>query len=281
MLLLLHLLPPYVFFFFLAEVGGGFGVSQLKLKTWTKSLFMSLEVGLILVSTSLQTPQCWSEAIPQTHLRIPLLRPLGGKDNEFLCQVEEGASPCFQKHNRQHRGQSSPKGQIYYREWTGGCSFALICIEVDELILWLDVTLHLSSIVPSAYCRLPDSNFLYNYKIMRLLIMSKRFEIRAKNEDWSFIKCGLINHKCCSCLRWSFWRSLSWKALARMDTVQCKSTCVHKRDCARFYWFNMRCCCGVTPPNSLVSQLNCKHGEWWRPWFLKSEWKSSKTPYRP
>lgn len=65
----------------------------------------------------------WNVAMPQTHLRRPILRPLGGgKDNEFLCQVEEGDSSCFQKNNRQHqhgagdRGQSSLKGQICYRE---------------------------------------------------------------------------------------------------------------------------------------------------------------------
>lgn len=48
----------------------------------------------------------------------------GGKDNEFLCWVKEGASPCFRKYNRQNwhgvgdRGQSSLKGQICWREWT-------------------------------------------------------------------------------------------------------------------------------------------------------------------
>lgn len=48
----------------------------------------------------------------------------GGKDNEFLCQVEEGDSHCFQKYSRQHwhgagsRGQSSLKGQVCYRGWT-------------------------------------------------------------------------------------------------------------------------------------------------------------------
>lgn len=83
---------------------------------------MSLEVS------SLLAHHCtlllfWNVAMPQTHLRRPILRPLGGgKDNEFLCQVEEGDSPCFQKNNRQHqhgagdRGQSSLKGQICYRE---------------------------------------------------------------------------------------------------------------------------------------------------------------------
>lgn len=121
----------------------------------------------------------------------------GGKDNEFLCQVEEGDSHCFQKYGRQHwhgagsRGQSSLKGQVCYREWTQlrkkkgkkNClllqreSFAFIYIEVDELILWLEVTLHLSWILPEAYCCLPDSSFLYNYKIMSLFIMSRRFEI--------------------------------------------------------------------------------------------------------
>lgn len=60
-------------------------------------------------------------------------------------------------------------------------SFAFIYIEVDELILWLEVTLHLSWISPWAYCCLPDSSFLYNYKIMRLFIMSPRFEIRIIN----------------------------------------------------------------------------------------------------
>lgn len=52
-------------------------VSQLKLKLWIESLFMSLEVSLVLVSTSLQTLPFWNGAIPQTHLRIPLVRPLG------------------------------------------------------------------------------------------------------------------------------------------------------------------------------------------------------------
>ena len=55
----------------------GFGASPLKPKTGIESLFMSLEVGLVLVSTSLQTLPFWSEAIPQTHLRRPLVRPLG------------------------------------------------------------------------------------------------------------------------------------------------------------------------------------------------------------
>lgn len=183
--------------------GGAFGAPPLKLKTGIESLFMSLEVGLVLVSTSLQTLPLWSVAIPQTHLRRPLLRPLGGKDNEFLCQVEEGDSPCFQKYNRQHwlgagdRGQSSLKGQICYREWT--CSgnvllqresFAFIYIEVDELIVWLEITLHLSWISPEAYCYLPDSNFLYNYKIMRLLIMSQRFEINVINGRLIFYRAG-------------------------------------------------------------------------------------------
>lgn len=43
--------------------------------------------------------------------------------------------------------------------------FAFISIHVDGLILWLEVTLHLSWILPEAYCSLPDWNFLYSSKI--------------------------------------------------------------------------------------------------------------------
>lgn len=51
-----------------------FSVPQLKPKMWTEGLFMSLKVGIVLVSTSLLFP-FWSGAIPQTHLRRQLLRP--------------------------------------------------------------------------------------------------------------------------------------------------------------------------------------------------------------
>lgn len=64
-LLLLHLLLLYAFFH---PVWLGFGVSQLKLQTWIESLFMSLEVGLVLVSTSLQTLPFWSVAIYHKHI---------------------------------------------------------------------------------------------------------------------------------------------------------------------------------------------------------------------
>lgn len=115
----------------------GFGVSQLKLQTWIESLFMSLEVGLVLVSTSLQTLPFWSVAIFHKHIWEDHFCVLyRGKDNEFLCQVEEGASPCFRKYNRQHwhgagdRGQSSLKGQICYREWTYCTKNACCCVRV-------------------------------------------------------------------------------------------------------------------------------------------------------
>lgn len=133
-LLLLHLLLLYAFFH---PVWLGFGVSQLKLQTWIESLFMSLEVGLVLVSTSLQTLPFWSVAIFHKHIWEDHFCVLyRGKDNEFLCQVEEGASPCFRKYNRQHwhgagdRGQSSLKGQICYREWTYCTKNACCCVRV-------------------------------------------------------------------------------------------------------------------------------------------------------
>lgn len=64
--------------------------------------------------------------------------------------------------------------------------FAFIYIEVDELIFWLEVTLHLGWILPWAYCFLPDSSFLHNYKIISLLIISQKCKISLINERLLF-----------------------------------------------------------------------------------------------
>lgn len=124
MLLLLHLLLPYAFF---ARAGWWWGGSERLRWNWRRELRVYswvLGVGLVLVSTSLQTlPLLERSHTTNTFEKTTSASSgdVGGKDNEFLCQVEEGDSPCFQKYNRQHwhgdRGQSSQKGHICYREW--------------------------------------------------------------------------------------------------------------------------------------------------------------------
>lgn len=75
MLLLSHLLLPSAF-----SLKSGCEGSLCLSWNWRRELRVYswvLEVGLVLVSTSLQTLPFWSAAMPQTHLRRPLFRPLG------------------------------------------------------------------------------------------------------------------------------------------------------------------------------------------------------------
>ncbi len=75
---------------------------------------MSLEVGLVLVSTSLQTPSFSERSHTTNTFEKTTSASSVGKDNEFLCQVEEGDSPCFQKNNRQHwHGAGEIEGRVH------------------------------------------------------------------------------------------------------------------------------------------------------------------------
>lgn len=162
---------------------------QLKLM-WFESLFMSLEVGLILVCTSLHTPISGAKPYHK-HIWEDHFCALWGKDNVFLCRVEDSDSPCLERTTLagcwRQRAEFTERTILLQRmniqkDGLLQCGrFAFICIQVDELIFWLSAALHPGWIQSRAYCSLPDSNFLHNYKITSLLIISPRFEVSVIN----------------------------------------------------------------------------------------------------